>query len=277
MDASLNQKSIRSVIGETSSPSHDEVLADIAHGLQTPLAALGAHIALFAKKHPRNKHIKICRILAEDMSDMVRDLVRLARTDTTVRQCVQEKIDVGLLIESIVEYLGILAQSKGITLEATSERNIYICGARKQIEEVIANLITNSIKYIDVSVPERNRIHVAVTSADAHCCIRITDTGIGIASDELPHVFSRFYRTRAGTERAPGSGLGLAIAKKTIEAHGGSIGIESEAGKGTCVSCTLPLIEPHLPGFQSIQKDSVLRMLNNVASEEVVLKRFSVL
>lgn len=227
--------------------SHDDVLADIAHGLQTPLAAMQAHLSLVLTKHPRNKQVKICAALTEDMSHMVRDLVRLARTDATVRECAQEKIDVGVLVESIIEYMGVLAQSKGIELTASVEHGIEICGAKKQLEETIVNLISNSIKYIDASVPDRNRIHVSVTSTDVSCIIRITDTGIGIDADELPHVFSRFYRTRAGTARAPGSGLGLAIARKTLEAHRGTIAIESESGKGTSVTCTLPLCAPRLP------------------------------
>jgi signal transduction histidine kinase len=232
----------------SSSPlTHDDVLADIAHGLQTPLAAIQAHVSLMLKNNPRNKHGKICAALAEDMAQMVKDLVRLARTDTAVRECVQEKIDVGVLVTSIVDYIGVLAQSKGIELSVVMEDEVHVCGAPKQLEEAIVNFIINSIKYIDTSVPGRNRIRVEVGSTDVLCVVKIIDTGIGIDADELPYVFSRFYRTRAGTARAPGSGLGLAIAKKTFEAHRGSIEIESESGKGTCVTCTLPLFEPRLP------------------------------
>lgn len=240
-------------ISTSDGASHDEVLADIAHGLQAPLAAINAHLSLIQKKHPRTKQLRICSHLAEDMSHMVRDLVRLARTDTAVRECVQEKIDMGALVASTIEYMGVLAQSKGIELSASIEPDVHVRGARKQLEETIANFITNSIKYVDASIPDRNRIDVRVSSTDASCVIEIADTGCGIDADELPYVFSRFYRTRAGTARAPGSGLGLAIAKKTIEAHRGSIVIQSEPGKGTLVTCTIPLHEPKLPLAQCAQ------------------------
>ncbi len=251
--------------------SHDDVLADIAHGLQTPLAAIQAHLSLMNKKQPRNKNAKICNALAEDMSHMVRDIVRLARTDMAVRASVQEKIDMGTLVTSIIEYMGVLAQSKGIELSGNLEPHLFIVGARKQLEEVIMNLINNSIKYIDQSLHERNMIHVTVVGTDASCIVSIVDTGCGIATDELPHVFTRFYRTRAGAARAPGSGLGLAIAKKTIEAHGGTITIDSAPGRGTRVTCMLPLHEPRLPFLQCIRYDQPVLKDDDAVSELGVL------
>lgn len=249
--------------------THDEALADIAHGLQTPLAAIQAHAALLLKKHPRDKHAKICSTLSQDMSFMVRDLVRLARTDATVRDCAREKIDVGVLVSSIVEYMGVLAESKDITLAATIDADACICGARRQLEEVFADLITNSIKYIDTKTNEAHRIDVGVYGTDAECVVTIIDTGIGIPPEELPYVFTRFFRTRDGAQRAAGSGLGLAIAKKTIEAHGGTIAIDSAPGKGTRVTCTLPLQEPRLP-FSQIAEHRVSKseVVENVLRKE---------
>jgi signal transduction histidine kinase len=276
MNPSPRSPFVPTVVGEnppfgTPDASHDEILADIAHALQTPLAALYAHLSLTAKKHPRDKHMKVCMALAEDAAGLVKDLVRLARTDSTVRSSTQEKIDVGGLIESIVEYMSVLAASKDIELSAELEPDVHIVGAKKQLEEVFMNLMGNSIKYIDARTTGTNIIRVRVHSTDDACVVQITDTGIGIDADELPHVFTRSYRTRAGSARAPGSGLGLAIAKKTIEAHDGSITIDSVSGKGTCVSCVLPLHEPRLPFSKAVRNDLPVLELDDAIGEPGVL------
>ena len=103
--------------------------------------------------------------------------------------------------------------------------------------QAISNLIANAIKY----TPAGGKIHVSGTLTDNCVKVTVTDTGIGIAPDALPHIFERFYRAAASAQQYRGSGLGLAISRAIIEQHHGTITAASELGEGTTFVVTLPL------------------------------------
>ena len=108
-----------------------------------------------------------------------------------------------------------------------------------RIEQVISNLLTNAIRY----TPSGGNISVGVTSEEAGLVITVADTGEGIAAEDLPYIFERFYRSGSSRARKDGgTGLGLAIVKQMVEAHGGKVRVESEAGKGSVFSIFLPLL-----------------------------------
>ena len=111
----------------------------------------------------------------------------------------------------------------------------------KRIGQVIANLLTNSLRY----TPDGGTIEIGIDLMDSMVKVWVKDTGPGIPKEALPQIFNRFYRVDKSRSRTSGgTGLGLAIAKHFIEAHGGTIWAESNLGEGTCISFTLPLDGP---------------------------------
>jgi len=128
---------------------------------------------------------------------------------------------------------------------------VQITGDTMQLHQLFRNLIGNAIKY----TPNGGTVTLNTKTTDSQISIDIQDTGYGIPASDLPFIFDRFYRVRSGkVSEIEGNGLGLAIVKSVVEQHGGKISVESELGKGTCFSISLPLLsnaESSLP--QSVQ------------------------
>jgi signal transduction histidine kinase len=140
--------------------------------------------------------------------------------------------------ENAVSFVEARARDKNIKLTWTVAPGVEeITGAQVYIEETIANFLANSIKY----TPEGGSVDLMVGDAGASVLIRVSDTGIGIPKDDLPHIFEEFYRAKnAKAVEKTGTGLGLAIAKEVAERHNGSIWVESKEGKGSRFYFSLP-------------------------------------
>ncbi|MBW2184057.1 MAG: hypothetical protein JRF49_09375 [Deltaproteobacteria bacterium] len=132
-------------------------------------------------------------------------------------------------------------EKKGINLKQTIPENIsLVMMDAKRIGQVISNLLTNALRY----TPKEGRVDVGLKEKDSLVELWVRDTGPGIPQEELPHIFDRFYRVDKSRSRTSGgTGLGLAIAKYFVEAQGGLIRAESEIGKGSCITFSLPI--PH--------------------------------
>ncbi len=145
--------------------------------------------------------------------------------------------DLNLLIEEVVAQLNPLAQRQQVTIATDLATNLPLVRADKdRIRQTIINLVHNAIKFNHPG----GRVAVSARADDESVTVSVSDTGIGISREDLPHVFERFYKADKARSRG-GSGLGLAIAKHTIQAHGGNIWAQSEEGKGSTFSFSLPL------------------------------------
>ncbi len=114
-------------------------------------------------------------------------------------------------------------------------------GDKEYLDKLLINLIRNAITY----GKENGKIEITVKKEQDKIMIKISDNGVGIAKDELPYIFERFYRTKKAREMSNiGTGLGLAISKWVVESHRGNIAVESTEGKGTTFTITLPLLKP---------------------------------
>ena len=113
-----------------------------------------------------------------------------------------------------------------------------VCADYARLERILINLLSNALKYSDPGTPVRLR----AWQQDGQVVVAVSDQGRGIAPEEIPHLFERFYRT-AGARKAEGIGLGLYITRILVEAHGGRIWVESEVGKGSTFSFSLPITE----------------------------------
>jgi signal transduction histidine kinase len=175
---------------------------------------------------------------------MVNDLMMLARMDSGQAILHFEKLDVSDVALEAVERLTALAEGQHVTLMTTELPELMVNGDRQYLIQMISNLIENAIKYSGAGQTIR-----VETSSDKEglASLRVVDNGPGISSEHLPHLFDRFYRadparTHDDDSSAPsGSGLGLSIVAWIVEAHGGTINVNSRINSGTTFEVILPL------------------------------------
>ena len=219
-----------------------ELVGNISHEFRTPLAGIKAMVETLqggAIDDQTAASDFLGRIEAEvdRLAQLVAELTELSRIETGRVELELEPVNLNLLVEEVITQLKPQAERQGLSLKNELAADLPLVQAHKErIRQVIVNLMHNAIKF--------NRHGGSVSAATKRfedtVVIEISDTGTGIASDDLPRIFERFYkadRSRAGQ----GTGMGLAIAKHIVEAHGGEIRAQSEEGKGSTFSFSLPI------------------------------------
>ncbi len=231
----------RSPASSANAEAQQEMMADIAHGLQTPLTIIKGELHFLKGNLPNNERLEKCEQMVEEMSLLIYDLLHLSRIGGTDITDTMRPLNLTTLVREVIEYASVLADEKEVILETHVSPDVFISGVRERIEELIINLLSNSMKYMKAVGEKRITVTLARTTHEA--VLTVTDTGIGISPEHMPYVFNRFYRvkTRNGIS-VSGSGLGLAIAQKIAEKHGAHISIESTVGLGTTVRVVFPLV-----------------------------------
>ncbi|MEQ8221649.1 MAG: heavy metal sensor histidine kinase [Candidatus Eremiobacterota bacterium] len=215
--------------------------ADASHELRTPLTVLKGEIEIALKKNRSPEEYK--EVLESSMEEVdrltniVKDLLFLAKADNGKALLNIEEIQLDTICDDTTKQIELLGREKKIHIETHIDRDIKIKGDADKIKQVLFNLLDNGIKYNK----ENGKISLMVTKKENYAEIKISDTGIGIPSEDIPHIFERFYRVdRARTREIGGSGLGLAIVKWIIEAHKGTITVTSVKSEGTTFTLLLP-------------------------------------
>jgi signal transduction histidine kinase len=174
------------------------------------------------------------------MTELVDALLTLARADEGEVPLHREPVDLKGLLEDAKETGELLAEQAGVTMTADAPADpVVVAVDGTRIRQLLLNLVTNAVKY----TPPGGRVRLWMERSDSRVQLGVSDTGIGIAPGDLPHIFDRFWRAdsaRTRTGERPGVGLGLAICKWIAEAHGGSIEVQSRPGRGTTFTVTLP-------------------------------------
>ncbi|HWA57557.1 MAG TPA: HAMP domain-containing sensor histidine kinase [Gemmatimonadales bacterium] len=218
--------------------------ADASHELKTPLMVLRAGVerAMNTPKTPTEALQPLEEVLEEihRMSEMVENLLTLARADEGGARLAVEPTDLRDLLGEASETAGILGEENAITVRTEVPGDPVIVPIdRSRIRQLLLNLVTNAIKY----TPAGGKVSLGLVDQGEAAAIVVGDNGIGIPTGDLPHIFDRFYRVDAARSRTgerPGTGLGLAITKWIAEAHGGQISVQSRLGRGTVFTVTLP-------------------------------------
>jgi len=218
--------------------------ADASHELRTPIAVLlsEAQTALARKRSPEEyrETVEACLDTAQQMRRLTESLLELARFDAGQEQIRIEPLDLAEIARASVEMVQPLAAENGVQIHCFLTP-VEVSGDAVRVGQVITNLVTNAIRY---NKPQ-GHVHVRTLVEQGSAVLTITDTGQGIAAEDLPHIFERFYRADKSRSAAQGrTGLGLAICKAIVDAHGGSIAVSSEPGAGATFTVRLPIAPP---------------------------------
>ena len=217
--------------------------ADASHELRAPLALIhtAAEFSLRRERTPAELLDAMRKIARESdrTSRLVDDMLLLARADSGGGESAMCPLDLGASARNAVEQAAILAEPKGIRVEARiPQEPVMVEGDEPALSRLWLILLDNAVKYTN---PD-GRIVFDLTAANGHVDVAVADTGVGIAPHDLPHVFDRFWRAdRVRSRSMGGAGLGLSIAQWIVQRHGGSITVRSETGKGSEFVTRLPL------------------------------------
>ena len=218
-----------------------EFVANVSHELRTPLAAIRASAETLqdgALEEPEAARQFLGRIYhnAERMSALVQDLLDLSRLESGEVNLNLSPVDVRRTIAEVVENYEEQARAKGVVLSAViGEDGVEATADEGRLQQVLSNLVENAVKF----TPSGGEVHVDVERRDRWLEIRVADRGIGMASEDIPHVFERFYKADRSQDQG-GTGLGLAIAKHIVQSHGGRIWVDSREGEGSTFAFTIP-------------------------------------
>lgn len=225
--------------------THEEqrrnLLAEIAHELRTPLAVIQGNLeGILDGVYPRDD-AHLIPILEETriVATLIDDLRTLALAETGALKLTREPTDVGVLIQETVASFRAQADAAGVSLTAEAVPELPPADLDpSRIRQVLTNLILNALQH----TPPGGTIRVTceldpATGRGGRVTVSVTDTGRGIAPEDLPRIFERFYKSKDSR----GSGLGLAIVRNLVAAHGGEVDARSEVGKGTTIRVTLPM------------------------------------
>jgi two-component system phosphate regulon sensor histidine kinase PhoR len=220
-----------------------DFLADVSHELKTPLTSIKAYVETLidgAVDDPtaRAPFLEKIHSNAQRLTALVSDILDISRLESSPHDDERQRQDLNKLVERVVAQFRDRAQKRNVTLEFTRvEAAADAFVNDHDMSEAVENLIDNAIKYSS----EGSKVAVAVTREDGQLTISVTDSGIGIPQESLHRVFERFYRVDQARSRAlGGTGLGLSIVKHVALRHGGKAEAESELGKGSTFTITLP-------------------------------------
>ncbi len=222
--------------------SRSQFVSNASHELKTPMSTIKLLIQTLIYQDPPDP--RMTREFLTDvnkeidrLTDIVSDLLTLVNIDNGAKLNL-EALDVGSLLQEQVKRLAPLARENGIELDCSAKDRLEIMGDALKLQQVVYNIIDNAIKY----TPRGGEVHCALTRSGKKAVIRVSDTGVGIPAEDLPHIFDRFYRVdKARSRDTGGTGLGLSIVKQFVTLHGGTIEARSEPGKGSTFIIELPL------------------------------------
>ena len=219
-----------------------ELIGNISHDLRTPIAGIKAMVETLQDTAIDDKQVAwdfLTRINGEvdRLTQMVTELTELSHIETGKAELRRVPTNLNYLIEEVVGQMRPQAESKPVTITTDFNSNLPVIKVDKdRIRQTLTNLVHNAIKFNNPG----GKVTITTTFHNESAIVSMSDTGIGISKEDLPHIFERFYKADKARSQG-GSGLGLAIAKHTIQAHGGNISVKSEEGKGTTITFDLPL------------------------------------
>jgi signal transduction histidine kinase/HAMP domain-containing protein len=235
---------VRDITGEREAErAKQDFFALVSHELRTPLTAILGYVELvladdgapFPPEHA--PHLEVIERNARRLVRLVGDLLFAAQVEGAPLLLEPGEVDLAALVRDAVELASRRAEECGVALEMDLETVERCVGDRDRLAQVLDNLLSNALKF----TPPGGRVVVRLASDGPSARIEVADTGMGIAAEDLPQLFDRFYRARNATGRSiPGLGLGLTIVRTIVDGHGGTVSVRSESGRGSTFTVMLP-------------------------------------
>ncbi|MDQ3082497.1 MAG: HAMP domain-containing histidine kinase, partial [Gemmatimonadota bacterium] len=223
-----------------------EFVSVASHELKTPINVIVGYLELlqeniYGELNPKQR--EICETLgkqAQTLTRLVKRLLDISRFEAGGGKLERRQVGLDRFLHSFETSFQVLALQREITFRVVKGENLpaQVLWDEDRINEVLGNLLSNAFKFTD----RGGVVELGVDGSDTEVCLTVHDTGAGIASEQLPHIFEKFFQANNQAYAAvKGTGLGLAIAREIVEAHGGNVTVESTLGMGTTFTITLPV------------------------------------
>jgi signal transduction histidine kinase len=210
----------------------------VAHELRTPLASLQSAVEamLDGVWDANEEHLNSCREEVLRLSRLVDELGTLSRYDGAPLSMDYVRFELRELVQRVSAGLEPSFRQKGVAFQIEGGE-VWLSADRGKLTQVLLNLLSNALKF----TPEGGTITVSMNETEQTAAFTVSDTGDGIAPEDLPYIFERFYRADPSRSRATGgSGIGLSIVEAIVKAHGGTVSVSSVPGEGSTFTVTLP-------------------------------------
>jgi two-component system sensor histidine kinase BaeS len=216
-----------------------EFILGIGHDLRTPLTTIGGYAEALESGELDQDELKrvggVLGMQSRQLGRLIDDLSTLARLEQPEFSLRSEEVDVGAHITEVVEGFGRRASELGVNLTVEAEQGVTMVTDPDRVGQIAQNLVENALRH----TPETGWVSVRVSGGDDGATVAVSDTGSGIAPEDLPHVFERYFVGRQRSVRNEGTGLGLSIVKGLVDRMGGSVEARSTLGKGTTIEVSL--------------------------------------
>jgi signal transduction histidine kinase len=222
-----------------------DFVANVSHELRTPLTSIRTYAETLSDspelpEDTREEFLRVILNESDRMTKIVSDLLDLSRLDSGSGLKI-EKFSLEKSLRDVYAAIALSAERRGLRMTLGLDTLPQISGDRARLEQVLMNIMTNALKY----TPEGGEINITCGVDRSRVWVKISDTGVGIPEDDLPHIFDRFYRVdKARSRESGGTGLGLSIAGEIVARHGGEIKLESVYGSGSVFTVILPIEGP---------------------------------
>jgi heavy metal sensor kinase len=225
-----------------------EMSDNIAHDLRSPLARIrGVAEMVLTTSTTAEEHKAMAASMLEEcdrLLGMINAMLDIAEAESGAGEIKLEEVDLVRVVERACELFQAIAEDNGVTIAAELPDSCLVYGETRKLQRMVANLLDNALKF----TPSKGTVTVSLKADNGQVAIAVSDTGIGISEDDLPHVFKRFYRCD-NSRAQQGTGLGLSLVKAIAGSLGGTVNATSHLGKGSTFTVTLPQ-QPLSPQFQ---------------------------
>lgn len=217
-------------------------VANVSHELRTPLTVLVGYLETILSAHEAEKNewhapVEQMHAQAARMQGIVKDLLLLTRLENFSEPIEGEPVDIGNIIEMLLEEARVLGHEKKQSLTADYDSSLKIKGKQEDLQSAFSNLVSNAVRY----TPDHGKIHIKWYADDQGAHFSVEDSGMGVAEIDLPRLTERFFRVdEARSRETGGTGLGLAIVKHVLLRHDAKLSIQSQLGKGSRFACDFP-------------------------------------